>query len=235
MLQAVITILVILLVIWVIFKIFGGDRDQLTSIENGNKKQVISASELPKDNNSSNFCYSTWFYVQDWSYRFGEEKILLTRGTDSKPCPKIVLGAMENNIIISLTCYGSSTSGSTNTGNTVVHKCELSNFPLQKWVNLIIGLNGQTLDVYVDGKLNRTCVLPGPAAEASGDVTVTPGGGFNGYTANFQYWSQPVNPQQAYNIYKSGYGSTGLANMFGDYGIRVQFLENGQVDWDFTI
>ena len=234
-LQAAIIILVIMLVIWIIYKIFGGGRNQLTSIENGNKEQLIKSSELEADNNTSNFCFSTWFYVQDWSYRFGQPKIVLKRGNDENPCPEIVLGESQNNIIISVACYGNGSTGNPDTGSTIVHKCELSNFPLQKWVNLIIGLNGQTLDVYIDGKLTRTCVLPGPAIKAEGDVYVTPGGGFNGYTANFQYWSQPVNPQQAYNIYKSGYGSSGLANMFGNYGVRVQFLENGQVDWDFTI
>ena len=121
------------------------------------------------------------------------------------PGPSIVLGAMENNITISVTCYPTSSSSGSSSG--IIHKCDLANFPLQKWVNLIIGLNGQTMDVYIDGKLSRTCVLPGVAkVNPNANVVVTPGGGFNGWTANFQYWSQPVNPQQAYNIYKSGYG-----------------------------
>ncbi len=234
MIEAILLIILILLVLYVIYKLFSG-RDQLTSIENGNKEQTIKASQLPNDNNSSNFTYSTWFYVQDWSYRFGEPKILLSRGNARKPCPRIVLGEMQNNIKISIACYGNKISGSEETGETVNFHCELSNFPIQKWVNLTIGLNGQTLDVYVNGKLTRTCVLPGPAIEASGDLFVTPRGGFNGYTANFQYWSEPVNPQQAYNIYKSGYGSSSLANMFGNYGVRVQFLDNGKVDYDFTM
>ena len=34
---------------------------------------------------------------------------------------------------------------------------------MQKWVNLIISVYGRTLDIYLDGKLTQTCVLPGPA------------------------------------------------------------------------
>ena len=53
------------------------------------------------------------------------------------------------------------------------------NVPLQKWVNLIISLYGRTLDVYIDGKLVRTCVLPGVAqVNPDADILVTPMGGF---------------------------------------------------------
>ena len=90
--------------------------------------------------------------------------------------------------------------------------------------------------MYVDGKLFRTCVLPNVTkADSNADVFITPGGGFKGYTANFQYWPQSVNPQQAYNIYKTGYGGNWLSNIFNKYRLRIQFLEGNRVSGSFEI
>jgi len=237
LLKVILWIVVILVAIWLILRLIKGDGTALTTIEDGGKAQTIYASDLPNDSQTSNYTYSTWFYVQDWSYRFGEEKTLLSRtDQDGMPSPSIVLGAMENNITISVTCYPTSSTG-TSSSSGIIHKCDLANFPLQKWVNLIIGLNGQTMDVYVDGKLSRTCVLPGVAkVNPNANVVVTPGGGFNGWTSNFQYWDMPVNPQEAYNIYKSGFGgSSSLGNLFNKYRVRVQFLEDNTVEAQFEV
>lgn len=234
------TILVIILIIvilsWII-SYMNSNSAQLTSVQNGNEEQTISASSLPSNSNTSNYTYSTWFYVTDWNYRFGEPKVLLARlDQDNVPSPSIVLGAMENNITISVSCYPTVGNSGTTLNDHIIHKCEVRNFPLQKWVNLIISLNGQTLDVYIDGKLFRTCVLPGVAKiNSTANVIVTPDGGFAGYTGNFRYWANPSNPQQAYNIYKSGYGGTGFGNFFEQYRIRVQFLDNNQVEGSFEI
>jgi hypothetical protein len=110
------------------------------------------------------------------------------------------------------------------------------NVPLQKWVNLIISLYGRTLDVYIDGKLVRTCVLPGVAqVNPDADVLVTPMGGFSGWTSNFQYWAAATNPQQAYNIYKAGYGGNVLGNVFNKYRVKVSFLEDNKEQGSFEI
>ena len=103
------TILVIILIIvilsWII-SYMNSNSAQLTSVQNGNEEQTISASSLPSNSNTSNYTYSTWFYVTDWNYRFGEPKVLLARlDQDNVPSPSIVLGAMENNITISVSCY----------------------------------------------------------------------------------------------------------------------------------
>jgi hypothetical protein len=163
---------------------------------------------------------------------------MLTIGLDQDghPSPSIVLGAIENNITVSVACYPQNQTTGTTSNTSIVHKCEVQNFPLQKWVNLIISLYGRTLDIYIDGKLFRTCVLPGVAKVATNTaIHVTPSGGFDGFTSNFQYWADSTNPQQAYNIYKSGYGGSVLGNLFNKYRIRIEFLEDNQVEGSFEI
>ena len=224
----IIGVVVILLII-VIVRWLMGDSSKLSGLNDAKKVTKISADDL-EQSNASNFAYSVWFYIDDWSYRYGEPKIVLGRlDADLKPSPSIVLGAIENNIKIETTVYASAQSKS---GST--HTCNVANVPIQRWVNLIVSLYGRTLDVYIDGKLVRTCVLPGVAKIANNaPVYVTPLGGFSGYTSNIHYYGDAVNPQQAYNIYRAGYGGTGIGGF--PYEIQVSYLKDGEEQGSFTI
>ena len=57
------------------------------------------------------------------------------------------------------------------------------------------------LDLYLNGKLVRTCVLPGvPKMNPASAVVLCPNGGFAGYISKFETSTQLVH--QACNIYK---------------------------------
>ena len=230
LIQTVLTVVVVLVVLYFIINWLFSKSTQLTRMANGNEKQTILASNIKNNSNSSNYTYSTWFYVNDWNYRFGEPKVLLGRlDDDNNASPSIVFDAMENNITISVSCYPQSQTTGLTSNKSIVHQCNVKNFPLQKWVNLIISLYGRTLDVYIDGKLVRTCVLPGVAkVSTKSDIVVTPNGGFNGWTSNFMYFDQSTNPQEAYNIYKGGFGGSLLGNMFNKYRIKFSFLTDNK-------
>ena len=90
------------------------------------------------------------------------------------------------------------------------------------------------MDVYIDGKLVKTCLLPGVAMVSSNtDVYLTPKGGFNGWTSKFQYWPNALNPQQAWNVYTQGY-KPGITSS-NDYQIQISLTENGNVQNSITI
>ena len=106
-----------------------------------------------------------------------------------------------------------------------IHTCNVPNVPLQRWVNLIVSVYGRSLDVYIDGKLVRTCVLENTAfVDPKAGVYVTPDGGFAGWTSNFQYFNDAVNPQQAWNIYKNGYGGSLLGDLFNKYVTCIPWM-----------
>jgi len=156
----------------------------------------------------------------------------------SDACPVVVLGPVSNNIDIKLTVYSDldSVSNSTGTSSVIPHNCAVPNIPIQKWVNLIISVYGRTLDVYLDGKLIKTDVLPGIAKiNNDANIYVTPNGGFAGWTSSFQYYPDSLNPQDAWNIYQKGYGSNMLSNVFGKYQVKVSVVENGTENSSVTI
>ena len=252
-LSIVFTISIIVLII-MLAKYFLSDKNSLSSIQNGQNSATISASSLATNSSGasdSNFSYSVWFYVNDWNYRYGEPKVVFGRmGASSDasggsvsgvsgldPCPSVVLGAIENNLIVSLGCYpGVNEQPTTPGGKTVIHNCMVSNIPIQKWVNLTLSVYGRTLDLYIDGKLVRTCLLPGIAnVNNNSDIYVTPKGGFNGWTSNLQYYPNSLNPQEAWNIYTKGYGGGMLSNLFGSYQVEVSLIQNGTTQSSVTI
>lgn len=149
----------------------------------------------------------------------------------SNPCPLVTLGALTNDLAVSLSVFSPSMPGGTST-----FTCSVPNVPIQKWVNLVTSVYGRSLDVYLDGKLVKTCVLPGLAnINANANLYITPNGGFSGWTSKFQYYPNAINPQTAWNIYKAGYGSSLISSVFGNYQIKVSFLENGNQTSSVTI
>jgi len=212
-------VVIILLLILIIRYLFSRST-KIDGMKDAKKVTKISADDIDSSN-SNNYAYSCWIYIDDWSYRYGEPKIVLGRLDQGlEPSPSITLGAIENNLKVAVSCYPESG----NTGKGMVHNCNVANIPLQKWVNIIVSLYGRTLDVYIDGKLVRTCVLPGVAKIANNaPIYVTPLGGFSGFTSNVHYYNDALNPQEAFNIYKAGPGGTGLQF---PYSIKVTFLKD---------
>jgi len=250
-LSIVLTIVVVVLIFMILRYIFT-DPYTLQNIQDGKNASTISASSLATNGSdvpSSNFAYSIWFYINDWNYRYGEDKVIFGRmGAKSgknngslpgisglDPCPVVVLGAVENNIAVSLGCYpGADQEPTTPGGNTIVHTCGIPNVPIQKWVNLVLSVYGRTMDLYIDGKLVRTCLLPGVASiNNNANIHVTPAGGFDGWTAKLQYYPNSLNPQDVWNIYTRGYSN--WSNMFNAYQVQVSLIQNGTTQSSVTI
>ena len=200
---------------------------------------MVSSSDISSNKNSNNFAYSIWFYLDDWQYRLTETKDLLVRKTnarDDNHNPHISFPPYENNINIIIDTMQNNNSDDPNP-ITNKNTCSVRNFPLQRWVNLIVSLNGRTLDVYVDGKLVRTCILPGVAKPlGESDILITPNGGFGGWTSRLQYWSNPLNPQEAFNVYRNGpSGGTNWLSIFDSFKIKVSLLIDNVQKGSFTI
>jgi hypothetical protein len=231
--KSILLIAVFLMFLWILINYLTRDLSKLTELSSAKVMQELSYSNLePSGLNSSNFSYSIWFYIDDWNYRYGEPKVIFGRmmnGDTNKPCPAVTLGAMQNDVSVSL-----SLRSPTDKGQYKPFTCAVSNIPIQRWVNLMISVYGRTLDIYINGKLVRTCIMPGVAIVDSGaSLYVTPNGGFSGWTSRFQYWSDASNPQKAWDVYRKGWGGSIYSNLFGGgsgggYGVKVAFMEGDQ-------
>ena len=259
----VLLFVIIIVLLYIVIKYVVKDVNTLSGIVSGQTMQKIEASSLAPSSSAgatSNYTYSIWFYIDDWNVNYGEPKVIFGRMASeidkNQPCPLVSLAPLENNLIVSLAIYPGMDSAPVSTTDTTtenatitstdvsssgadsvsIHRCMVANVPIQKWVNVLISTYGRSLDIYIDGKLVRTCVLPGVARiESSTPVYITPNGGFAGWTAKFQYWPESCDPQKAWNIYKAGYGASMLAGLLGKYTIKLSLMEGDVEDSSFSI
>ena len=218
-----ITIVVFLVVVYLLYYFFSGKKT-LSNFANATTATVIPATSLPPGT-SVNFTYSIWIYVDDWSYRYGQEKVIFSRGTTEGLMPALSLSPIENDLHVT-----------TSITNGEPFETVIPNIPIQQWTNLIVSLNTRTLDVYVNGKLVRTSVLPGmPKMDTDAVMNLTPRGGFSGYTSKFNYWNDIINPQEAWNVYKSGPGGNWFSSFSNQYKVQFNFLKGNDVKASLTI
>lgn len=304
-------IFILLVLIYSVLRAFSSST-QLTKMSEGKILQIIKANDIKNEKNSTNFTYSMWLYIDDWNYKYGQDKMVLKRlDTNNVPCPSVALGKKPNTLTVKVSYFdgnGSDTSGTVaaDTGSpatknaatlaacdacstgyscacaacvngvpnqstpvatppsgagtiataaaaaataavaaasaaavaasTKIHECMVDNIPIQKWVNVIVSLYGRTLDIYIDGKLVRTCVVPGVVkVNNNSNLQVTPSGGFSGWTTNFNYWAYASNPQEAYNIYKDGFGGSILGNLLNKYRLRFSIISDNEEKGSFEI
>jgi len=97
--------------------------------------------------------------------------------------------------------------------------CEVPDIAMQKWINLCVVMNAKTLDIYLDGKLVKTCVYrhyfkvdnangvalrylqKGNFVGSTGAGTLS---GFDGYFSRLQMFNTALNPDDIYKTYMAG-------------------------------
>jgi hypothetical protein len=237
----IIMIVMIILLFYIVVSYVMGGPKVITSLTSARTMQTVATSSLDgaSANPSPNFTYSIWFYLDDWNYQIGKTKPIFVRAKSVSPivtdvddvdvtndvyCPKIVFKENTNEIKIIIDCLPASAGGSKQRD-----VCTVSNIPIQKWVNLLVSVYGRTEDIYLDGKLVKTRILPGIPATSllttAASAYITPNKGFSGFTNKFQYWGDATNPQQAWNTYQSGYGGNWVTNMFSQYSVKLAVMQ----------
>ena len=104
---------------------------------------------------------------------------------------------------------------------TVDTPCDIKEVPLQRWVCITIVSSGRVLDVYMDGKLSRSCVMDTPVYVPNNKnknayyLLLGQYGGFSGRYSSVQMWNQQLTPDVIYGIYMMGPSQT-KHNIFKD-------------------
>lgn len=169
---------------------------------------------------STNYSYSIWIYVSSWTIT-DSPKYIFTRCNDNGCFPEVSLSPVENTLNVRISSNDSS-------GDDTL--CQVPNIPLQAWTNLVISLNTKVLDIYVNGKLVKTCITTSiPSFNKDADVVLTPAPSFTGYTSRFVYYPNATGPEQAWSTYRAGPGGNLLMSFLNQYQIKLSFL-NGTTE-----
>ena len=176
----------------------------------GKVRTVIAAGDVPSDG-SANYGLQYWMYIKDWDYKFGQDKEILQRVAPTSSDirgPRIFLSPTENtlNVQVSLfaegTAAGAATPGAETTGDS--QTCSVENVPLQSWFSVSMTVFQRNLDIYINGRLVKSCVLAGIPRPAAGDLILNDKGGFSGTICNVNYYNQMLQPEDAKTFHSKG-------------------------------
>jgi hypothetical protein len=85
-----------------------------------------------------------------------------------------------------------------------VGTCIYRSIPLQRWVNVIVSVYNQVVDIFIDGKLASSCVLSAFPSISTSDIVLTPNGGFAGKLSRVTFSNTAMTIQHARDLYYKG-------------------------------
>jgi len=234
--------------------------------------RTVSKNEIPNDvmsdNFTSNFMISVWFYVDNWSgtrqlkniLYFANNKASIAispssfTGISDISCNdtttdviqrfSLILDQYDNNLFIDIASMQNDTNCNKYDNRKDIHtRYKIENIPIQKWNCLTISVDTLLLDVYLDGKLTNSFILPStfdPGNQVNniylgnGD-TDSKINGFQGFITRVRYEPNAINTQEALNIYRAGINKSLLKSIFNRYSMKVSFLEYNKEKGSFSI
>lgn len=83
--------------------------------------------------------------------------------------------------------------------------CDLVELPIQRWSHVVVTLWNRTTDIYLNGKLVRSCILKNvPKIPHSDPLYICQDGGYDGRFAQLRYFNRALNADQIYKLYRKG-------------------------------
>ena len=146
------------------------------------KKQFDSSVTLPTSINQSQgltFSYAAWIRVDDFSYRYGQEKVVFIKGpTDlSSMCPGVFLDGNTNALLVKVDTFG------------IREVVTVPNLSAKKWFHLAIAVDQDSIDVYINGILHTHHSIAQLPRQNPSSVHVGVGGGFDGKVSSLNYYN----------------------------------------------
>lgn len=200
------------------YSLFGNSSGNLApAFHDATTTTIIQATNAPLSAGKEGaYGMQWWMYVQDWNYGYGKQKTILKRPDSTNAGitnPQISLHPTDNSLQVSVSVYPATEGGSGKAqpapaghsgSSDDVFVCDVPNIPLQTWFSVSVTVFGRNLDIYLDGKLVKSCFLSGVPKPAVGDIQLTPDGGFSGRICNFYHYPRMLTPSDALSFWSAG-------------------------------
>lgn len=215
----IILAIVVILLFYILYKFFLLKSVELTKTASLNAENP--SIKIENSPTSLRYAYGIWIYVHSWDS--SKAKTIYSRTNNIK------LYFDQNSPILNCDI--------TLDNNTPKTLEITDNFPIQKWTHIMVSVDNQYVDSYIDGKLVKsgrmytgatTTQVGASTPKTPSDVDITLGGGttFDAYISKFQHWDKPVDPQTVWDTYNEGNGQGSMKNFVSSYGIDLSILKD---------
>lgn len=179
-------------------------------------------------NQGLEFTWSVWIYINSLQYLQDQYRHIFYKGNSNlastglnfpNNAPGLYLAPNSNNLLVIM-----------NTFDVINEEIVIPNIPLNKWLNVIIRCQNNTLDVYINGKIARSLQLTSVPKQNYGDVYVGMNGGFDGYISNLWYHNYALGTAAIQNLANNGPNT----QMKGSNGINLKDSNYLSLRWFFN-
>ena len=140
---------IIVILIFVVYLYYYSSISPLIEYTDLNKSGATTLSIINYNPLSTRFAYSIWIYVNTWKQP-DSTKAFFYRDKE--------IGFSFNKDKPILYCYFNNKDGNPNgTANNTI--TITNNFPIQTWTNVILNVDNNYLDIYINGQLINSVVL----------------------------------------------------------------------------
>lgn len=163
-----------------------------------------------KNGSSSSYSYGLWIYVNSWNTNnvktiFSRGGVYNVGGTTTTDFT-LQLDTISPNLYCYLGLQG---------GTTVPQKILITNnFPIQSWIYVVISVDNQLVDAYINGKFVLSTKLPNLPTISKSDIVIGDTTMPDIFIMGLVRWAFPMDPQTVWTDYLKGNGqSTSQFNM----------------------
>lgn len=231
----ILLLVIIIVLAYLIYRYYTSSTTTLTASiylnstdANAATKSLIPAEKVANPK-AANFSISYWIYVNSWNSN--SKKYVFSC---SPPGNYLTMYFDENKP----TLYAAITTGcKTHVPSTETIKVTDS-FPLQKWVYVILSVNSNFVDMYLDGRLINSYRMQNSDLYltcSSDKWGIQMGSSFDAYVYNFVRDVKEMTPQTAMSNYYSTAPKANNSSIFGNYNMNIDILKDGTVSSSLNV
>ena len=211
---------VILISIFVVAKYYNPDyliRKSKSLLTKSSRESIPADSlDIP---GSTRYYYECWLHINGNAPIYSAN-VLFNRGKDLV----VALTGSTLNIYVNVTAGAEvNADGLLDLSGGLKPIASISDFPFQKWTQLVIYVDGMSMDIYLDGKLIKN-VKNSTAINVTADAAITYGNKYtDGKITRFRRPAESTNPQKVWNSFMMGSGEN---RSISDYHLTAEITKN---------
>lgn len=174
MFEIIIPVVVVVIVTGLCYYFLSKQPGQIKT-DDGKKQTETTRIDRSKD--GLHFSYTGWLRIDDFTYRYGEQKVIFVKGTadTTMACPALLIDANTNSLLLKVDTFGEQ------------EIIPVVSVPAKKWLHFAISVDQESVDMYINGILYAHHTLVHLPRQNSAQLLTSPNGGFAGKISSLQY------------------------------------------------